>query len=239
LLRYKGKKATEWPEPPELKVRSDKKRKVVIENVQMATFETPQQMHDYTDAAERMRRVRKTGLNDESSRSHLIFALSVTATDKKTGKTTNGKISLVDLAGSERADKTNVEGLSQKERAQMLEEGTAINESLRMLKNVFRVLGMPPPKDSKKGQKELVQYRGNMLTELMQDSLGGNARTLMFVNVGPAASNTSESMDSLSYGDLVKNITNEVAAEDEDYLEQIRYLKDRILEYKTKLGITD
>jgi predicted nucleic acid-binding Zn-ribbon protein len=208
--KFKGKKASEWPEPPELKVRADKKRKVLIENVQMATFATPQEMHDYTDAAERMRRVRKTGLNDESSRSHLIFALCVTATDKKTGKTTNGKISLCDLAGSERADKTNVEGLSQKDRAQMLEEGTAINESLRMLKNVFRVLGTPAASDSKKGNKELVQYRGNMLTELMQDSLGGNARTLMFVNVGPAASNTSESMDSLSYGDLVKNITNEV-----------------------------
>lgn len=58
----------------------------------------------------------------------------------------------------------------------------------------------------------------------MQDSLGGNAKTLMFVNVGPAASNINESVDSLAYGDLVKNITNEKVAEDADNEEQIRFL---------------
>ena len=84
----------------------------------------------------------------------------------------------------------------------------------------------PPP--------QLVQYRGNMLTELMQDSLGGNARTLMFVNVGPAASNVPESVDSLQYGDYVKNITNEATGEDADHLEQIRFLQEQVAAYKAK-----
>ena len=140
------------------------------------------------------------------------------------------------MAGSERADKTNVEGLSKKERDSMMTEGVAINESLRMLKNVFRILGTQNQPLSKGQKPEVVQYRGNMLTELMQDSLGGAAKTLMFVNVGPAASNISESIDSLQYGDYVKNITNEKASADEDFTEQIRRLKEQLEAYEAKFG---
>ena len=190
----------------------------------------------YCDDAERFRRTRRTGLNEASSRSHLVFAVMIDAVHRGTGKTTRGKLSLVDLAGSERADKTNVDGLSAKAREAMLEEGVAINESLRMLKNVFRILGQQHVPVEKGKTKELVQYRGNMLTELMQDSLGGSAKTLMFVNVGPAASNVSESLDSLGYGDLVKNITNERVTADEDLGEQVRRLKEMLQAYKDKFG---
>lgn len=166
--KYKGKEKSKWPEPPELKVRVDAKRKVTVDNSVILKFETAEEMQTFCDAAEMTRRVRKTGLNEESSRSHLIFALICTSTDKKTGKKTTGKLSLVDLAGSERAEKTSVEGLSKAARAAMMEEGIAINESLRMLKSVFRILG-EANKPLAKGQKaEIVQYRGNMLTELMQ-----------------------------------------------------------------------
>ncbi len=166
--KFEGKEKSKWPEPPELKVRVDAKRKVTIDNSVITKFDTHEEMQNFCDEAEMTRRVRKTGLNEESSRSHLIFALICTATDKKTGKKTTGKLSLVDLAGSERADKTNVEGLTKAQREAMVEEGVAINESLRMLKNVFRILG-EANKPLAKGQKaEVVQYRGNMLTELMQ-----------------------------------------------------------------------
>lgn len=231
----KGKKQSAWDEAPELRVRTDRKKKVTVENVVIKEFPTAAEMHEFTDEAETTRQVRATGLNEESSRSHLIFALCIEATDKKSGKVTRGKLSLCDLAGSERADKTNVEGLNDKQRQKMLEEGRSINESLRMLKNVFLVLGQESGVSDKK-KKAVVQYRGNMLTELMQDSLGGNARTLMFVNVGPAASNVPESIDSLQYGDYVKNITNEVAGEDADHLEQIRFLKEQLAAYKAKHG---
>lgn len=235
--KNEGKKKSEWPDPEELKVRFDGKKRVQIQGVKIKEFTDAPSMHSFTDEAEHMRRVRKTGLNDESSRSHLIFAIIIEAQNLVEGKTTVGKLSLCDLAGSERANKTNVVGLSDKDREAMLEEGVAINESLQMLKNVFRVLGQASaPSKDKKDQKELVQFRGNMLTELMQDSLGGNARTLMFVNVGPAYSNTTESMDSLSYGDFVKNITNEVATEDQDYVAQIQFLKLEMEKYKNKFG---
>ena len=230
-------KEGKWPEAPELKVRADgAKKKVQVDNVRIKTFTSAADMQAYCDAAEKLRRVRKTGLNEASSRSHLVFAIMSECTNRQTGKTVKGKLSLVDLAGSERADKTNVDGLSKASRDCMLEEGVAINESLRMLKNVFRILGSAHLPLAKGAKAEIVQYRGNMLTELMQDSLGGNAKTLMFVNVGPAASNISESIDSLQYGDCVKNITNDKATADEDYTEQIRRLKETLQLYKDKYG---
>jgi kinesin family protein C2/C3 len=230
----KGKKSS--PEPPELKVRVDAKKRVTIDGVVIKKFESAEELLGYMDEAEETRRTRRTGLNEASSRSHLVFAMMIEQTDRKTGRKLKGKLSLVDLAGSERADKTNVDGLSKAQRDSMMEEGVAINESLRMLKNVFRILGtqnLPVPK----GQKpEIVQYRGNMLTELMQDSLGGAAKTLMFTNVGCAASNISETIDSLQYGDYVKNITNEKVSADEDFTEVIRRLKADLQAYQTKYG---
>lgn len=99
--KYQGKEKSKWPEPPELKVRVDAKRKVTVDNSVILQFDTAEEMQKFCDDAEMTRRVRKTGLNEESSRSHLIFAIICTATDKKTGKKTTGKLSLVDLAGSE------------------------------------------------------------------------------------------------------------------------------------------
>lgn len=90
--------------------------------------------------------------------------------DRNTKKSTTGKLSLVDLAGSERADKTGAS-------AERLKEAQNINKSLSALGNVIAALS--------EGEK-FVPYRDNKLTQLMQDSLGGNAKTLMFVNFSPA-----------------------------------------------------
>jgi hypothetical protein len=121
----------------------------------------------------------------------------------------------------------------------MVLEGVEINKSLGYLKNVFRILG--GAEDSKsagahKKKKDVVVYRGNMLTELMQDSLGGASRTLMFVNVGPAQSNVDESIDSLRYGGYVNNISNEIATADADYTQEIHNLKVVIDKYKDAYG---
>lgn len=234
--QYKGRPKKEWPTPVELKVRVDANKRVTIDGIAVMEFPSAAEMSRVMDECEDLRRTRRTGLNEASSRSHLVFTMLIQSTEKATGKTMRGKMSLVDLAGSERADKTNVEGLTKQQREAMLEEGIAINESLRMLKNVFRILGsahLP----AKKGQKpEIVQYRGNMLTELMQDSLGGNAKTLMFVNVGPAASNISETQDSLGYGDYVKNIINEKATAEVDQAEQVRVLRQKLMQLEEKYG---
>jgi hypothetical protein len=74
--------------PPELKVRMDAKKRILIENVRMKSFPTATTTINFLEKAETLRRTRRTGLNENSSRSHLILVLYVTCLDKKSGKKT-------------------------------------------------------------------------------------------------------------------------------------------------------
>merc|ERR1719258_20839 len=99
---------------------------------------------------------------------------------------------MVDLAGSERLKKSEVEGSQQK-------EAIEINKSLTALGDVIESLT--------KKQKQ-IPYRNHKLTQVMQDSLGGTAKTLMFVNCSPASSNVDETTMSLKYATRAKNVKN-------------------------------
>ena len=121
-------------------------------------------------AGNKARHVGSTKLNAESSRSHLVFAILIENKDLLTHKVSLGKLSLVDLAGSESVGKTG----ATKER---LKEAQSINKSLSALGDVISCLST--------GQK-FIPYRNNKLTMLLSDGLGGNAKTLMFVNLSPA-----------------------------------------------------
>ena len=106
-----------------------------------------------------------------------------------------GKLSLVDLAGSERVAKTGAT-------AEQLKEANSINKSLSALGDVISALST---------EQSFIPYRNNKLTQLMQDSLGGNAKTLMFVNISPADYNADETVISLTYASRVKLITNDAS----------------------------
>ena len=127
-------------------------------------------------------------MNHESSRSHLVFSVKIksVATHKSGGSETIGKLTLVDLAGSERLGKTGATGDTMK-------EALAINKSLSALGDVISALTS--------GAKH-IPYRNHPLTQLMSDSLGGNAKTLMFVNASPADYNVQETESSARLGDL-------------------------------------
>jgi len=125
-------------------------------------------------------------MNDLSSRSHLIFGVVIQTKNNKTGDVTRSKISFVDLAGSERIKKSNPN--VNKER---LKESNAINLSLESLGGVIHELS------NGNVAKNHIRYRDNKLTHLMKDSLGGNSKTLMFVNISPVDYNSQESMFSL------------------------------------------
>merc|ERR1712226_898266 len=78
------------------------------------------------------------------------------------------------------------------------------NRSLSALGNVISALSDPDTKH--------IPYRDNKLTLVMSDSLGGNAKTLMFVNISPADYNSEETQTSLVYAARVKLITNQAKA---------------------------
>jgi len=175
-----------------LNVRQDKSGAVVIENLTEEVVKSSADLDQVVDRGNQQRTVAATQMNSESSRSHLVLIVKIQSVNKETGDKMNGKILIVDLAGSERLKKSMTTAENQK-------ESIEINKSLTALGDVIEALT--------KTQKQ-VPYRNHKLTQLMQDSLGGTAKTLMFVNCSPASSNLEETLMSLKYAARAKKITN-------------------------------
>ena len=176
----------------ELEVKDTPSGMVVINGVTEVELTSISQTEQIFEDGLAGRRVRKTNMNDSSSRSHLIFSIIVDSTNVNTGVRTIGKLSFVDLAGSEKSSKTGTDAEGQ-------EEANAINLSLSALGNVISALS--------EGAK-FIPYRNHILTKVMKDSLGGTAKTLMFVNASPSVYNENETKNSLDYATRVKKIKN-------------------------------
>jgi len=147
------------------------------------------------DGSER-RSVASTEMNKESSRSHLILSISIELFDSRAQTVTCGKIRLCDLAGSERPKRSGATN-------ETLREAIEINKALTALGDVIEAL-------SRGASRGPVPYRNHKLTQLLSDSLGGNAKTLMFVNVSPTKSDVEETLNSLGYASRVRNVVNEI-----------------------------
>lgn len=152
-----------------------------------------------------------TGMNVSSSRSHAIFSIlleqnySIDSSNDNLAnplksselKTVVSKFHFVDLAGSERMKRTKATGSRAK-------EGISINSGLLAMGKVIHALTMGP--DGKRAVH--VPYRDSKLTRLLQDSLGGNSKTLMVACISSSDSDKSESLNTLSYASRAKNIQN-------------------------------
>ncbi|XP_075989170.1 kinesin-like protein 64D [Anticarsia gemmatalis] len=142
------------------------------------------------------RHIGATAMNTESSRSHAIFSITVESSKRGADNKMHvkmGKLHLVDLAGSERQSKTQATGTR-------LKEATKINQSLSVLGNVISALV--------DGKSTHIPYRNSKLTRLLQDSLGGNSKTVMIATIGPADTNYVETISTLRYANRAKNIEN-------------------------------
>ena len=142
----------------------------------MNTAKTHSELMDYMNIGNKNRSVGETAMNKDSSRSHLLFMLflesaEVTSTNQDEKRYVASKLNLVDLAGSERLSKTGAAG-------DRLKEAQKINLSLSALGNVISALV--------DGKSQHIPYRDSKLTRLLQDSLGGNTKTVMIANCSPA-----------------------------------------------------
>jgi len=177
-----------------LDLRGDGTQGVVVADLKWIKVSSYQETRALLSEGAKRRVAAATDMNAESSRSHAIFTLKVEHI-RDEGHVTVGKLHLVDLAGSERQSKTNVLPDSCR-----FKESTHINLSLSALGNVISALT-----DNKGGH---IPYRDSKLTRILQNSLGGNARTLMICNVSPADSNHAESLQTLRFASRAKTIKN-------------------------------
>ncbi|GJN34838.1 hypothetical protein PR202_gb23537 [Eleusine coracana subsp. coracana] len=161
------------------------------------------------------RAVGSTAINDRSSRSHSCLTVHVQGRDLTSGTILRGCMHLVDLAGSERVDKSEVVG-------DRLKEAQYINKSLSALGDVIASLAQ---------KNSHVPYRNSKLTQLLQDSLGGQAKTLMFVHISPEPDAVGETVSTLKFAERVASVelgaskANKEGSEVRELKEQIAYLK--------------
>ncbi|GAB4848357.1 Kinesin-like protein KIN-14E [Ancistrocladus abbreviatus] len=176
-----------------LEIKKDSKGMVCVENVTTEHISTYEELRSIIQRGSEQRHVSGTQMNEESSRSHLILSIIIESINFQTQSFARGKLSFVDLAGSERVKKSGSAG-------DQLREAQSINKSLSALGDVISALS---------SGLQHIPYRNHKLTMLMSDSLGGNAKTLMFVNVSPAESNLDETCNSLMYASRVRTIVND------------------------------
>ncbi|KAJ7341408.1 hypothetical protein JRQ81_005469 [Phrynocephalus forsythii] len=172
------------------------------------------------------RAVGATNLNEHSSRSHAIFAITVECSESGPDGQDHirvGKLNLVDLAGSERQSKAAA-GAAPGERPK---EASKINLSLSALGNVISALVG--------GKSTHVPYRDSKLTRLLQDSLGGNAKTIMVATLGPASHSYEESLSTLRFANRAKNIKNKPRVNEDPKDTLLREFQEEIARLKAQL----
>ena len=194
------------PEAKDIRIREDPESGVFLEGVEWIKVETPSDCESIYQYGQKNRVTQSTKMNMFSSRSHAIFMfkvektidddtqISISNTNSNVEKSiTRSMLYLVDLAGSERVKKSKAENLR-------LKETQKINYSLLVLGNCIQSL------TDKRSIH--ISYRDSKLTRLLQDSLGGNAKTMMIVTISPSSYNTDETISSLNFANRAMKVQN-------------------------------
>ena len=201
---------------------------VYVDGLTTFVVKSAAEMRKVLEVGKKNRSVGATLMNADSSRSHSIFTVTVETSETTPGEPSHsgearirvGKLNLVDLAGSERQSKTQASG-------DRLKEATKINLSLSALGNVISALV--------DGKSRHIPYRDSKLTRLLQDSLGGNTKTVMIANVGPADYNFDETVSTLRYANRAKNIKNKPKINEDPKDAMLREFQEEIARLKAQL----
>lgn len=196
---------------------------VYIKDLSSFVTKNVKEIEHVMNVGNQTRSVGFTNMNEHSSRSHAIFIITVECSQLGPDGQNHirvGKLNLVDLAGSERQTKTGVQG-------ERLKEATKINLSLSALGNVISALV--------DGRSSHVPYRDSKLTRLLQDSLGGNAKTIMVATLGPASYNYEETLTTLRYANRAKNIKNKPRVNEDPKDALLREFQEEIARLKAQL----
>ncbi|KAH7822855.1 kinesin 3 [Monocercomonoides exilis] len=209
-----------------IKIRESPTKGVYVENSLEELVSNYDEIESLLDAGEKSRTVAATQMNATSSRSHSILTIFFTRFETIEGKKTqkDALINLVDLAGSERQSKTGATG-------ERLAEANAINKSLSALGNVISALA-----EHSKGKNTFVPYRDSTLTRMLQDSLGGNSKTIMIAAMSPASSNYDEGVSTLQYADRAKQIKNKPVVNESETDKLIKELRAQLEQLQQQLA---
>uniref|UniRef100_A0ACD6A2X0 Uncharacterized protein n=2 Tax=Avena sativa TaxID=4498 RepID=A0ACD6A2X0_AVESA len=198
-----------------LEIRNSSHKGIAVPDANIVPVASTSDVVDLMNLGQKNRAVCSTAMNDRSSRSHSCVTVHVQGRDLTSGTVLRGCMHLVDLAGSERVDKSEVVG-------DRLKEAQHINKSLAALGDVIASLAQ---------KNAHVPYRNSKLTQLLQDSLGGQAKTLMFIHIAPEPDAVGESISTLKFAERVATVelgaakTNKDGGEVKDLKEQIACLR--------------
>ncbi|XP_021715629.1 kinesin-like protein KIN-12E isoform X2 [Chenopodium quinoa] len=186
------------PSSTNLQIREDMKKGIHVENLTELEVTSARDVMQQLLQGAANRKVAATNMNRASSRSHSVFTCVIESTWESQGVTHHrfARLNLVDLAGSERQKSSGAEG-------DRLKEATNINKSLSTLGLVIMNLV-----SISNGKSHHVPYRDSKLTFLLQDSLGGNAKTTIIANISPSSCCSLETLGTLKFAQRAKFIKN-------------------------------
>ncbi|KAD4179211.1 hypothetical protein E3N88_27802 [Mikania micrantha] len=214
------------PSSTNLQLREDVKKGVYVENLIEIEVHTVGDILRLLSRGSANRRVAATNMNRESSRSHCVFTCVIESRWEKdsTSNLRFARLNLVDLAGSERQKTSGAEG-------ERLKEAANINKSLSTLGHVIMVLV-----DGANARTRHIPYRDSRLTFLLQDSLGGNSKTMIIANVSPSICSATETLNTLKFAQRAKLIQNN-AVVNEDASGDVMALQYQIQILKEELAV--
>lgn len=178
------------PSPKCLSIQMDVKGRVEVENLSEFVVKDANQASQLYRIGSRARSTARTNSNEVSSRSHCLIRVTMASSGQSGEHPVLSKLWLIDLGGSERLLKTDAKG-------RILEEGKAINLSLSALGDVISSLQKKQPH---------IPYRNSKLTQILRDSLGEDAKTVMLVHVSPREEDVGETICSLGFATRARGI---------------------------------